>query len=218
MECRIAEGIHSYLMKNQQTGHSQVLHWNWPFLITPVMGSPLCSGVHTEWTRCTTTVQEEPILKVSENEEAPQRVNCLPLAQHQTGETPLGWVNRKLCAFLRMFSGSSLLDEGWKVQCRGKGMCRCKHQHSGGRGTDHIDEIWKIQLIMISSIPPLFFLENASLKHGWYETSMLPHALIFGMIIPSWIQMLRKLLTFPMLGTPTVVALPQWDKAFCSTN
>ena len=26
MECRIAEGIPSYLMKNQQTRHSQILH------------------------------------------------------------------------------------------------------------------------------------------------------------------------------------------------
>ena len=35
VECRIAEGIPSYLMKNQWTRHSHVLHWNWHFLITP---------------------------------------------------------------------------------------------------------------------------------------------------------------------------------------
>ena len=72
-------------------------------------------------TMCTTTILEEPTQNASENEEAPKSVNCLPPAQHQTGETPLEWVNRKLCAFLRMFSGASLLDQGWKVQCRGKG-------------------------------------------------------------------------------------------------
>ena len=41
------------------------------------------------------------------------------LAQHQTGETPLGWVNRKLHAFMWMFSRASWLDQGWKNQCRG---------------------------------------------------------------------------------------------------
>ena len=37
VECRIAEGIPSYVMKNQQTGCLQVLHWNQLLLITPVM-------------------------------------------------------------------------------------------------------------------------------------------------------------------------------------
>ena len=45
VECRIAEGISSYLMKNQWTGYSSVLHQNWLLFITPVMGAPLCSGV-----------------------------------------------------------------------------------------------------------------------------------------------------------------------------
>ena len=130
------------------------------------MRAPLCSGVWAEWTRCATTILEEPTLKMSKNEEVPQHMNGLLPAQHQTGETPLGWVNRKLCAFLRMFSGVSLLDLGWKVWCRGKGMCGCQCQHSGGWGTDHTDEVWKIPLIMISSIPPLLILEIASLKHS----------------------------------------------------
>ena len=82
------------------------------FLITPKMGAPLCSGVQAEWTSCTITILEEPTQKSSEIEEASQSENCLLLAQHQTGETPLGWVNRKLCAFQRMFSGASLLDQG----------------------------------------------------------------------------------------------------------
>ena len=81
----------------------------------PILGAPLCSGVWAEQTRCTTTVLEEPTQKASENEEAPQSVKCLPPAQHQTGETPLGQVNRKLCVFLRMFSGASLLDQGGNV-------------------------------------------------------------------------------------------------------
>ena len=112
VECRIAEGIHFYLMKNQQTGCSQVLHQNSLFLITPIMGASLCPGVLAEQTRCTTTVLEEPTQKASENEEVPQSANCLLSAQHQTGETPLGQVNRKFCAFLRTFSGAPLLDQG----------------------------------------------------------------------------------------------------------
>ena len=87
VEHKIAEGIHSYLMENQWTGHSWVLHWNQLLLITPVMGPPLCSGVWAEETRCTTTILEEPTWKVSENDEAAQSLKCLPLAQHQTGDS-----------------------------------------------------------------------------------------------------------------------------------
>ena len=166
VECRIAEGVPPYLMKNQLTGCSQALHWNWLFLITPIMGAPLYSGVQAEQMRYTTTILEEPTQKVSENKEAQQSVKCLPLAQCQTGETPLVWVNRKLCVFQRMFSGASLIDQGWKVWCRGKRMCRHQHQHSGGRGTDHTDEVWKIWPTTISSILPFFILEIASSKHG----------------------------------------------------
>ena len=106
-------------------------------LITPIMGAFLYTSVWAEQTRCATTVLEEPTQKVRGNEKAPQSAKCLPLAQHQTGETPLGWVNRKLCAFLRTSSRASLLDQGWKVQCRGKGIHRCQCQHSGCRHTDH---------------------------------------------------------------------------------
>ena len=166
VECRIAEGIPSYLMKNQQTGYLQVLHWNWLLLITPIMGAPLCSGVQAEQTRYATTILEEPIWKASENEEAPQSAKCLLPAQCQTGETPLGWVNRKFCAFLRTFSRASLLDQWLNVWCRGKGICRHQCWHSGGGGTDHTEEVRKIQLIAISSIPPLFVLVTASSKQG----------------------------------------------------
>ena len=96
----------------------------------------------------------------------------------------------------------------------------CGHQcwHSGGRDTDHTDEVRKIQLIVISSIPPLFILEIASSKHRavwnghaspwidlWDDHSVLK-------------QMPRNFLVFPMLGTPTIIALPQWDKRLCSTS
>ena len=39
---RFAEGIPSYLMRNQWTGCSWVLHWNWLFLIISTEGTPLC--------------------------------------------------------------------------------------------------------------------------------------------------------------------------------
>ena len=45
VKCRIAEGVPSFLMKNQQTRHSWVLHWNWLFLSMSIMGAPLCGGV-----------------------------------------------------------------------------------------------------------------------------------------------------------------------------
>ena len=60
----------------------------------------------------TTTTLEEQTLEGNETEEAPQSVNCPLPAQHQTGETPLGWVNRKLYTFLQTFLGTSLLDKG----------------------------------------------------------------------------------------------------------
>ena len=42
VEQQVVEGIPSYLVKNQQTGNSWDLHWNWLFLITPTEGSPPC--------------------------------------------------------------------------------------------------------------------------------------------------------------------------------
>ena len=106
-------------MRNQQTGCSWVLHWNQLFLITPIEGTPLCMVMQAKLARCTTTTLEEWTSEESETEEAPQTVKCPSVAQHQTGETPLGWVNRKLHAFIWTFSRASLLDQGWKVQCRG---------------------------------------------------------------------------------------------------
>ena len=113
VECQIAEGIPSYLVKNPQTGHSWVLHWNWLFLIAPTEGNPFCTVVQAKQAGCTTITLEEQTPEGSETEEVPQSVNCPLLAQCQTGETPLGWVNRKLCTSLWTFSGASLLDQGW---------------------------------------------------------------------------------------------------------
>ena len=68
--------------------------------------------VQAKWARCTTTILEEQTLEGSETEGAPQSANCPMPAQHQTGETLLGWVNWKLCAFILTFSRASLLDKG----------------------------------------------------------------------------------------------------------
>ena len=97
VEHQVVEGIPSYLMKNQQTGCSRVLHQNQLFLITLTERTHLCMVVWAKWTRCINTALEEQTSEGSEAEEAPQSANCLSLAQHQTGETPLGQVNRKLC-------------------------------------------------------------------------------------------------------------------------
>ena len=59
VEHQVVESIPSYLKKNQQTGGSWVLHWNWIFLITPAEGNPLCKVVWAKQARCTTTTLEE---------------------------------------------------------------------------------------------------------------------------------------------------------------
>ena len=69
------------------------------FSHTPTEGTHLCTVVLAKQARCTTTTLEEQTQK-SETEEAPQNTNCPLPAQHQTGETPLGWVHRRLCVFI----------------------------------------------------------------------------------------------------------------------
>ena len=59
VEHQVAEGVPSYLMRNQWTGCSWVLHQNWLFLIIPTEGTPLCMIMHTKWARCTTITLEE---------------------------------------------------------------------------------------------------------------------------------------------------------------
>ena len=108
------------LWRTSETGCSWGLHQNWLYLIVPAKGTPLCMIVQAEWAWCTTTTLEEQTPEGSEIEEVPAKCKlCLLLAQQQTVKTPLGWVNRKLCAILWTFSGASFLDQGWKVWCRG---------------------------------------------------------------------------------------------------
>ena len=113
-----------YLMKNQWTWCSSVLHWNQLFVITPAKGTPLSMVVQAKQAWCTPTTLEEHTPENSETEKAPQSVNYLPMAQWQTAEPPLHWVNRKLCTILWMFSWASLLHQGWKVQFWGTGNVR----------------------------------------------------------------------------------------------
>ena len=91
---------------------------NWLFLIVPTERTHLCMVGQAKQARCTTTTLEEQTQK-SETEEVLQSANCLLLAEHQAGETALGWVNRRLHAFIQMFSRASWIDKGRKVQCRG---------------------------------------------------------------------------------------------------
>ena len=65
---KVAEGIHSYLVKNEQMGCSQVIQWNRLFLFTPVKGTPLCMVIQAEWARCAATTLEEKTSDSSETE------------------------------------------------------------------------------------------------------------------------------------------------------
>ena len=121
VECQVEEGIPSYLVKNQWTGCSWVLHQHWLFLITLTEETHLCMVVQVKQARSANITLDEQTLEGSETVEVPQGGNCPLLAQHQTGETSLGQVNRKLHALMWMFLGASWLDKGWKVQCRGIG-------------------------------------------------------------------------------------------------
>ena len=84
-------------------GHSWVLHQNWLVLNTPSEGTPLYTVVWSKWARCTTTTLKEQTPEGSETEEVPQSMNCPSPAQHQTGKSPLGLVNRKLCIHVDIF-------------------------------------------------------------------------------------------------------------------
>ena len=88
------------------------------FLITPTKGTPLCMVMWTEWARCADcpggvklwkTVRQRKCHKVW--------IFCCWHSARQM--KLLGWVSRKLCAFLWTFSGAFLLDQGWKIWCRG---------------------------------------------------------------------------------------------------
>ena len=75
-------------------------------------GTTLCMVVWPKGARCTTITLEQQTSEGSENEDTPQSVNCPLLAQHQAGETALGWVNRNHHAFMQMLSGASWVDKG----------------------------------------------------------------------------------------------------------
>ena len=75
-------------------------------------GIHLCMIVQAKWARCTNTALEEQMLEGSDTEEVLQSAICPLLAQHQTGETPLEWVSRKLCAVMQMFPRASWIDKG----------------------------------------------------------------------------------------------------------
>ena len=170
-----------------------------------------------KWARSTTTTLEEQTPEESETEEVPQSPNCPLPNQCQTGETPLGWVNRKLHAFIWMFPRASLVDKGWKVWVRGLGVCRHQHQCSRGGGTDHTGETRKTQLMMTSSTPPLFILETASSQHGGCEMWALDHASICGVSVLSWIQMLWNSWHSQCIGSHAIVTLLKGEEP-CSTT
>ena len=91
-------GRHSFVPHEEPVDRMLTSHpLKLSFLITPTKGTPLCMVVQTKQDRCTYITQEKQTLVGSETEETPQSVTCPPLAQHQIGETPLGWVNRKCC-------------------------------------------------------------------------------------------------------------------------
>ena len=184
VECQVAEGVPSYLMKNQQTGHSWVLHQNQLFIITLTEGTHLCRIVQAKQARCTTTTLEEQTQK-SETEEAPQSANCPSLAQHQTGRTLLGWVNRRLCVFIQTFPRASLIDRGWKVWHRGiAGVQKSTSVFWQQRYWSHW---WGLKDMTNHDyfIPSSIHSGIASSQHGWCETGVLACALVFGVTILS---------------------------------
>ena len=158
----------------------RMLHQNWLFLIAPAKGTPFCMVMWAEQAQCSTTTLEEQTLERSATEEVPWNMYCLLLAQQQTVETPLGWVNRKLCAIVWMFPEHLCWIKGEKFDVEGPGVWGRQHQFSGGRGTDHTGEACMIQLAMINSTPPLFILEIASSWLRGHEMGVLACTLIFG--------------------------------------
>ena len=79
LEHQVAEGIPSYLMRNQWKGCSGVLDLNQLFLITPTKGTPLSMVVQAKWTKCTTTTLEEQTPKERlEKHHKVQIVHCRP--------------------------------------------------------------------------------------------------------------------------------------------
>ena len=65
VEHQVAEGVPTYLVKNQEMGRSQVLHWK----------TPLCMVVQVKWAQCNPTTLEEQTPERSETDKVPKSVN-----------------------------------------------------------------------------------------------------------------------------------------------
>ena len=208
VEHLVAEGIPSYFMKNQQTGCSWVLHQNWLFLITPTAGTYMCTVVQAKWSRCTNTALEEQTPEGSKTKYMPQSANCPSLAQHQTGETSLGWVNRKLCVFMWMFSRASWIDKGWKVWCIGIG-CVWKSMLAFWQWR-YWSHWWGLKDTTGHNYfnPTSFHSRDCKLTTWGWEMDVLAHASFFGATTSSWIQMPWNCWCSPCKGPHTVVTLP----------
>ena len=220
VELQVAEAILSYLMRNPQTACSQVLHQNWPFLIAPTEGTPLCMVMWAKWSRCTTTTLEEQTPEESETEEVLQTADCPLLSQPQTGETPLGWVNRKLHVYMWTFSGASWLDQGWKVQCRGiSGMLKSTLVFWQQRYWSHQ---WGLKDTISHNNFNLTSLHSRDCKltiwgGGWNGCNS-PCFFDFWVTILSWIQMPCNSWHSPMQGTPCHCYLTKQIENPCSKS
>ena len=118
VQCQVAEGVPSYLMKKQMTGCSQVLHQNWLFLITPTKGTPPlygCAGwagkVGHHHPRGTNSGREW---------DWGSAIKCELSATYPVTDT---WDSSRLgeqeaLCILQTFTRASLMDQGWKVWCR----------------------------------------------------------------------------------------------------
>ena len=150
-------------------------------------------------------------------EEVPQSAICPLPTQHQTGETPLGWVNRRLCAFILMFPWDSWIDKGWKVQCRGIGVVQ-----------KSMSAFWQWRYWSYWSslkdttghnylTPPLFILEIASSTHGgvkWVHWPM--HWFLEQPFCPTY--RCHETLGIPHARDPTPLLSCQMGRKSCSTS
>ena len=74
VEHQVAGGIPLYLVKNQQTGHSWVLHQNVLYLIAPAEGTPLCMVVQAKRAWCTPNTLDEQTPERSETKQKHHKV------------------------------------------------------------------------------------------------------------------------------------------------
>ena len=110
---QIASDILSYEVMDQ-CRQSCILHWNWLLLIVSETGIPLCVGVCHALDQCTSPTPAEPTPKGSDNRIMPWVDNGLANTQHQSSQTPLGWINGKLWLPLWTSTGASAEDR-WRL-------------------------------------------------------------------------------------------------------